>query len=196
MFKLKLIFLAISWIMLSNLFLNQGFVSGQENYNLEVEVPSGIDSYLTGDKVWFTTKISNLANKARVDIVLKYSLLDSKGNKISERSETVAIETLVSFVGSLEIPQDLDSGDYLIRVELLSDSKESSFGEASIKINSRNDLQFFIQENYWWLFLILILILIFLFFKMIPLISKAHSKGILKNKIKELLGQKLKIINL
>jgi hypothetical protein len=96
------------------------FAISQVSSNLEVDIPSDYKQVAAGDKIWFTTKLLNLADVGRRDVTLTYKVTDNKQNVLVSKSETVAVQTQASFVGSLEIPQNAPTGDYILSVFLNS----------------------------------------------------------------------------
>ena len=150
--------LSLVALVLIILFISKGGVTGNvvESYNLEVEVPSEYSTVLPGTKVWFTTKILNLASVGRVDVVLEYRLFDLDKNLLASRSETVAIETQASFVGNLEIPSNLAYGDYVLEVEMISESGGGALGSTSLSVGPGEQKSFFEKNLYWVIILVLL----------------------------------------
>ncbi len=65
------------------------------------------------------TKIINMGIEEAKDVVVKYSLWDEKRkNKISESSESIAVQTSMALVRKIYIPEGLSGGDYIIDVEV------------------------------------------------------------------------------
>ena len=66
-----------------------------------------------------------------LEITLEYWVEDSSGKEIVKKVETVAIETQASFVESLKIPKDIQTGSYLLKALVITESNtyktESSF---------------------------------------------------------------------
>ena len=100
-------------------------VNAQESFNVEVEIPETYEDVLAGENLWFTTKLINLANQKRIDVTLKYEILDANRELKAIKSETVAVETQASFVGNIRIPKNLKEGLYLLKVTLITPFGES-----------------------------------------------------------------------
>jgi len=83
------------------IFINSVLAEG--SFNLEVELPENYQSVLAGEDIEFTTKLNNFAGVDRIDVVLKYEIFDSERILKSSKTETVAIETQASFIGSLPL---------------------------------------------------------------------------------------------
>ncbi|MEI7791956.1 MAG: hypothetical protein WCI57_00505 [Candidatus Berkelbacteria bacterium] len=59
-----------------------------------------------------SVQLSNFGGTARVDVSVKYSLLNSTGVEIYAAVETVAVETSASYVKTIQIPANASSGSY------------------------------------------------------------------------------------
>jgi len=107
--------------------------SAQEPFNLEIELPETYETVPAGENLWFTTKLINLANPKRIDVTLKYDILDSDRKLKSTKSETVAVETQASFVSQIKLPKNLESGIHILKVTLYSPYGKSE-SETSFEI--------------------------------------------------------------
>jgi hypothetical protein len=114
-------------------------VLAQSSFNLEVEIAQGYKTISPEEDLWFTTKIMNLAGEKRMDITLVYEIYDNKSSLIASKSETVAIETQASFVGSLKIPQNAQNGDYNLNVNLLVNNNKEAEGKDNFKVIKKNN---------------------------------------------------------
>lgn len=65
-----------------------------------------------GEILPVSVQLSNFGGTARVDVLVKYSLVNSSGVEIYTATETVAVETSASFIKSVEIPANTASGSY------------------------------------------------------------------------------------
>lgn len=195
-FKMVLKRIALNLFIFSTLFslllTNTSAQDTFESYNLELEVPEEYRSLIAGEKIWFTTKILNLANKNRVDITLKYSLIDSEGEEINTRSETVAIETQASYVGSIDIPIKAMSGEYFLTAEMISDSGEVAMSSTKIKVLEKKELGKLLKENLLWIFLVpIVVLLIFTSLKFKPIIDKHNKRKKIDTKIKRMIKDRI-----
>ncbi len=110
-------------------------VFAQDSFNLEVEIPETYEEVLTGENIWFTTKLLNLANTKRIDVTLMYQILNAKGEIIASKSETVAVETQASFVGTLKVPESSEKGLYFLKVILVTVDSKQDVSEAETSFN-------------------------------------------------------------
>jgi len=151
--EIKIFYLVISLLIffsitiLLNPKLNM-FVIKEDNpdvFNLKIEIPETYESVKSGENIWFTTKLLNLANQERIDVTLKYEILNSNKEIIASKSETVAVETQASFVGNLRIPKDTKKGLYFLKVVLISPNDETSIESSFNIINEETKNQIVIK---------------------------------------------------
>ncbi len=109
------------------------------NFNLEVEIAETHKTIHDGDHIWFTTKILNLGNENRKDITLEYEAISEEGVIVARKTETVAIETQASFVGSLKVPEKTSSGRYFLEVYLVSNGLEEAKGSSSFNVEEEQE---------------------------------------------------------
>ena len=101
-----------------------------------------------GESQIVTTKIINQGIEEAKDVLIIYTLWDrTKENKISEYSESVAVQTTLSLVKQIHIPEGLSSGNYLIDVEVEYGNQRAS---ASASFVVKSNKSFF---NYEWIIL-------------------------------------------
>lgn len=119
--------------------------TGENRFNLEIDLPESYRTVSPGDEIWFTTKLLNLANERRVDVTLTYQILDSSKQIKFSKSETVAVETQASFVGNIKAPESLSTGLHYLRVDLQGPAG-SSTSETTFEVTKeKSDQQIVIQ---------------------------------------------------
>lgn len=72
-----------------------------------------------GELLPVSVKLSNFGGGKRVDVLVKYSILNSSGTEIYSTSETVAVETTASFIKSVEVPADAAPGTYTAKTAVI-----------------------------------------------------------------------------
>lgn len=166
-------------------------VLAQNNFNLEVEIADTYKTLSPGENIWFTTKIMNLANKERMDITLEYKIMNSNSTAIATKSETFAVETQASFVGSIKIPSDASKGEYALETVLfVNNAKEAESKDTFniIKSNKAGSAKTIIIL----VFFLIVVLIIFLALKSRKIIEKIKIKAkihkIVIKKQKELTG--------
>jgi len=166
------------------------FSLAAEPYNLEIEIPHEYQEVAPGEKIWFTSKVLNLANQGRVDIILEYSLFDERGILVSSRSETVAIETQASFVGSIGIPSEAPSGEYDLQVKVTSASGSTSRGNTSITVLEKQSFFKTYQVLLGWILTCLALFLFLVWF--IPFLRRCNRNRSIKRRVSEIVHEKIR----
>lgn len=81
--------------------------------DLELEPVSDVGSI--GDEYEFKIKLFNFGAKPRFDVYLTHELLDSVGNVLQTKEETVAVETRSEKITSFDLPIELFPGKYSIK---------------------------------------------------------------------------------
>jgi uncharacterized protein (UPF0335 family) len=130
--------------------------------NLEIsakrrEIPLG--GYSTTDVTLFNLKKIGLTN-----VKMHYLIKDIKGNTILTESETVVVETRATFTKTIDVPENLNLGDYVFVAESRYGSSvgTSTFlfkiTEPAAKSQPLLNLGRFCKSNYCWAGLILLII--------------------------------------
>jgi len=109
-------------------------------FNLEIDLPSTYKSVSPGADIWFTLNILNLANTDRVDVTLKYDLVDEYNNVLVTKSKTVAVETQASFVADLKVPENAKLGNYYLKVNMNSPQGEINASTSLKVVTSKSSL--------------------------------------------------------
>jgi uncharacterized membrane protein len=154
------------------------------SFNLEINLPDTYKKVNPGTEVWFTIRPINLANTNRIDVTIKYDLVDEDNTILATNSKTVAIETQASFVASLRIPDNVKAGNYFVVVTLNSPLGEST-ARTSLKVVPKDTS---LQLYYIAAAIILLGILILAIVKSKPIIEKIK----LKMEIYRIVRKKLK----
>jgi hypothetical protein len=159
-------------------------------FNLKTEIPETYESVNSGKTLLFTSKVLNLANNQRIDVTLKFDVLDSNKNLIATKSETVAIETQASFVREIKIPENTLPGKYTLHTELIYQDKKEAEADNSFSIINPNNK----KTNYWLIFIVgaIILMMIYISLKSKKIIDRIQ----IKSKIHKIVLNKVKDINL
>lgn len=87
-------------------------------FDVEIIFPKQFEEVRPGDEITFVTKLINLGEIKRVDVVLNYVLKDFNGKDFVFETDSFAVETQASHPKTLTIPENLPAGDYLIYVRL------------------------------------------------------------------------------
>ncbi|MFH0971025.1 MAG: hypothetical protein V1835_00510 [Candidatus Micrarchaeota archaeon] len=167
-------------------------VSSLETFSLKVEIPDNYKESTAGDTLWATTTIFNMGSSKRMDITLRFDILDSNKVSRSSKSKTIAIETQVSTVESMQLPSDLPEGKYALAVTLVSPEKsyvgEDSFEIVPKKIDTAGDGFLFFALP---LFAGLILVAIGVVFG-IPRMRAYFEKRGMRSKVRQIVQARIK----
>lgn len=71
-----------------------------------------------GDNVFFKVDLLNFGEQSKIEVDLKYILLDSEGNILFTVGETKTIETQTQFIKKIPLPATLNIGKYTLIVTL------------------------------------------------------------------------------
>lgn len=71
-----------------------------------------------GELLPIPVKLSNFGGNKRVDVLIKYSILNSAGQEIYNSDETMAVETTASFIKTVQIPLDTGAGTYTAKTSI------------------------------------------------------------------------------
>lgn len=82
----------------------------------EAEVKTSSANLVTrvapGELLPVSVKLVNFGGGRRVDVTIDYFVLNEKGDVVLTEKETVAVETTASFIKILQIPRDIQPGQY------------------------------------------------------------------------------------
>ena len=71
-----------------------------------------------GEPLSISVKLSNFGNGKRVDVLIKYSILNSNEDEIYSTSDTVAVETTANFIKKILVPFDISPGSYTAKTSI------------------------------------------------------------------------------
>jgi len=87
-------------------------------FDIFIEIPTGYRVLTPDDKILFTLKLVNLGGAGRIDVFLEYSIINSYGEIVLDKRETVAIETQASFLREFDL-EGVPTGDYTLYAKLI-----------------------------------------------------------------------------
>ncbi|MBS3087815.1 hypothetical protein J4226_04440 [Candidatus Pacearchaeota archaeon] len=100
--------------------------------SLVVHVPEKYTDVVAGERFYFEVEIKYPENPKRKDLRMEYEILDQDGNLVSQAKALKAIETQVSFIDFIVIPESAKDGLHIINVrvkdyDVFSEEVSSSF---------------------------------------------------------------------
>jgi uncharacterized membrane protein len=126
-------------------------------FDVKVEILPEYRMVYLGDKVMAQLTIYNLGKIGRVDVNMEYGVKDLSGNIIVSENETLAIETQVSVVKSLNIPYTINPDNYIFYSKVSYNNVIGTGSDIFIVIEK---MKFKIPVFYWLLIIIIFLILL------------------------------------
>ncbi len=162
----KVFMCLIACILLSSL------VFAQEPIELKIGILEKSHEVQPGEKVYFKVELKDKENLGRHDVSLEYEI--KRGNDVIIFSkELKAIETQASFLQSMEIPENVQEGQYSIAVTV--NDKESS--SASFYVKKSKDKQINKQVYYWLAGLFALIFLVYIISKSKLFIKKLQIQA-------------------
>ncbi|MBT4376877.1 hypothetical protein HOD29_05890 [archaeon] len=121
----------IYWVVFATILFLVSFTSVSA-LSVAVHVPEKYADVLAGERFYFEVDVKYPENQDRKDLRLEYEILNEEGDLVAQSKVLKAIETQASFIDFIVIPENADSGLYLIKViirdyDLLSEEVEASF---------------------------------------------------------------------
>lgn len=84
---------------------------------ISVEIPTQFKEVSAGDFIIFTVNTYIYRSSERKDVYLAYNVKDEEGKIISTKTVTVAVDTHLSDIGRIKIPEETSPGKYTLEVE-------------------------------------------------------------------------------
>lgn len=106
---------------------------------LDIETTGLSESIEAGKIISFNVEMVNMGTKKAYDVILQHDLIDSRGDIVTSKQESVAVMTKTSTRSQLLIPKDTSPGKYEIETTVYYDNAEavSSF---MFKVEGQEDM--------------------------------------------------------
>jgi len=95
-------------------------------FDISMEIPKKFKYVMPGEEVSASISLYNLGELKEIDVNFEYIIKNDKGNIITSEKETLAIDKRLSFIKTLEIPENTDYGDYVFYVKVTYNEKTAS----------------------------------------------------------------------
>ena len=97
-------------------------------FDVSLSVPSRSKTIYPGGELVISPTIFNLADVPKTELLVTYLIKDFDGNTVQETQEKLMMETQVSFTKTLQLPEDIKTGKYVVSVYV---KYKDSFGISS-----------------------------------------------------------------
>jgi len=147
--------------------------SGEALFDVRVKIPEKYQVVSPGKEVAANVELFNLGETGIIDLEVEYFIRNEEGETIVSEKETIAIETQANFVKTMQLPSDLEDGNYIFYVRTTYDDKVAS-ASAWFEV-IREPL---LAPAFYKIILIIILIILLLIFLILFLLHrhKKHKK--------------------
>jgi hypothetical protein len=125
------------------------FDSGNQLFDVDVNVLSEYKSILQGGKIVIENSLFNLRGFGSGDVLVVYSIKDSKGNLIAVQEETIYVETRAKFLRELVIPSEIKQGIYTAFVEASSKGVSLGSGSDTFEVNAESETPYYLQPRFY-----------------------------------------------
>ena len=102
--------------------------------SFSVEVPKEYAKVAPGEKVYFEIRVLYPENTERKDLILEYTILDKEGDVIARSDTLRAIETQLSLLDSVIVPDYVDVGGYSVNVRIRDSEGLNEQASASFNV--------------------------------------------------------------
>jgi hypothetical protein len=78
-----------------------------------------------GEDIPVQVRLSNFGSESRADVTVEFSVLDDAGRSVAAESQSLAVETSLSFIHPLSLPPAVPAGEYTVRVSVIYPGQEA-----------------------------------------------------------------------
>jgi hypothetical protein len=97
---------------------------------LTVDIPDKYTKVSAGERFFFTLAVKYPENPSRIDLRLNYEVRNEMGELLAQSKVLKAVQTQASFIDSIVLPDNLETGFYTIDVIV------SDYGDMNEKVGS------------------------------------------------------------
>lgn len=138
------------------------FISSVSSLSISVDIPEKYMEVHAGEKFYFEVEVKYPENNIRKDLIFEFDV--KKGDEIISHSKTLkAIETQMSFLDSINIPEDTDNGLYTLQVSVSDYDDLYEEVSTTFQVVEKKDSHFSLWIAIGVLFILMLIILIWKF---------------------------------
>ena len=145
--------------------------SSKSLFDVNLNIVPGYENVRPGNNVAGEITLYNLGGTGKTDVAIQYEIIDSNGNIILIKNETVAVETSLDIIRSFNIPIDTLNGKYILYSKVYYDS-DNKVASSSSEFNVQGSY-YNIDEKTQLLSSIITLLFILLIFLKLLKVKKA-----------------------
>ena len=71
-----------------------------------------------GETLPLQIRLLNFGSNSPIDVIITYLIIDQRGSTVATKTETVAVQTSASFVHTIAIPPNVESGEYTVTASI------------------------------------------------------------------------------
>ena len=101
-------------------------VSKESLFDVVLEIPKKYQSVLPGEEISFKVSLIRMIELDRKDVVINYTVKNENGDIVIFSEDTKAIETSMSFIKELKIPEETKHGKHVLYVQVIYEGKVAS----------------------------------------------------------------------
>jgi len=136
-------------------------------FDITLNIPIKQKAILAGDTIKANIKLINLGKVEKMDVYLKYWVIDENNKLILEKQDTLAIEQQLSYERQVTLPQDAHTGMYKLYAQITYDTDEkTAIASDTFWITKSKTLIFTIRTIVNMTYILLIILIIFIIHKM------------------------------
>lgn len=138
---------------------------------ITIGIPEKYTEVKAGEKIYFETDVKWPENVGRKDLRIEYSAKDSVGNEVAYLKVLKAVETQVSFMDSMQIPENIEPGMYKIFMRISDYQDLNKEVASSFTVKSNGD------STQIYLFVIIGLLTVVIIFLVIETFIKSNKNN-------------------
>ncbi len=139
-------------------------------FDVSIEIPQEFIEIYPGQELTSIINIYNLGDIKKTNAVVDYIIKDENNEIILQEQEEIEVETQISYTKTLKLPENIESGNYILYVKINYNNEVASataWFEVKEKINSSK-----VTRNYKSLILILLILIIVTIIILLKFLSK------------------------
>ncbi len=110
--------------------------------DVRAEILRGYKDIFPGGEILAEMRLFNLGvSDERKDVIIEYIIRDYEGNEIFKQTESLAIETQISFIKRIPIPKNTKIGKYVLYVKAIYNDKTASSSDNFEIISSKTTIR-------------------------------------------------------